>query len=309
MYYNIGLFEKLGMEKSPAQIFNEGDWTFTKFKEFALQAQAQLNAFSTDEKPYFAVAGNSPYYWTGMSNAGGVKLANVNTLKMDLKNQVAIDAADTLKAIKAGGAMDPARSVDEKVMSWMDGRALFNSGDLWFINTANRWKENQWGEGEATRYGYVPFPRPDGISKDEQSIGLGGTATWVMPVGRDYSGYTAELTAENIYRAIVDTFIKTEEFQKADPNYNEEALIEASAQRYAESPESVQAFIYMSTRTKTVGFFDPLSVPDNPVANTGSGEGLSKAINDYIMSTVDTYAGAVDPLIPLLEEKLAKAFS
>jgi hypothetical protein len=308
MYYNINLLNRLGLDKTPAQIFNDGDWTYSKFRDYAIEAQAKLSALSTPEIPYYAVAGNSVYYWAGMSNAGGVKLANVNTMKMDIKNETAIAAADTLKAIKKANAMDPLKQVDGGVASWMAGHALFSSGDLWFVNTDNRWPGDLWGEGDLTKYGYVPFPRPDGTLKENQTIGLGGTATWVMPIGRNYSGYTSELNAQNIYRAMVDAFTKTEEFQLSDPGYDEQALRRANAEKYAESEDSVQAFMYMAGKTREVGFFDPLSIPDNPVENTGFGA-LATAVNSYVMGTIETYAEAVDTHIALLQEKLTKAYS
>lgn len=308
MYYNIGLLESLGMEKTPAQLFNEGEWTYTKFKEYAIEAQAKLNSIAaTKGVEYYAVAGNSAYYWAGMTNAGGVKIADVSTFQMNVKDPIANAAATTLKEIKANGAMDPARQVDAGVTSWMDGRALFCSGDLWFVRTSNRWKENLWGDN--TKYGYVPFPRPDEMAKEDQKIGLGGTATWVMPVGRDYSGYTKDVTAENIYWAMVTTFLKTEEFYTSSPNYDKDVLLKTNAERYTDSPDSVDAFVWMSKNVETNGFYDPMSIPDNPICNLGSSHAFANAINDYVMGKIATYADAVDPHIATLQEALYKAFS
>lgn len=308
MYYNVNLLERLGMEKTPAEMFNDGDWTYSAFKDYAIEAQTKLNALD-DGKTYYAVAGNSPYYWAGMSNAGGVKLADVSALKINVKDPIAIQAADTLKAIFDAKAMDPAKQVDAGVTSWMDNRALFASGDLWFVNTSNRWPEDLWGEGDATRYGYVPFPRPDGTAKEDQKIGLGGTATFVMPMYRDYSGYTADLNAENVYYAIFMSFVKTEEFQKNDPSYNEDVLRRANAQKYTATEDSVEAFIYISKNIKTAGFYDPMSIPDNPIVNTGYST-FSTNVNKYIMGVdFNTFAEAVDTLIPTLQEALTKAFT
>jgi uncharacterized repeat protein (TIGR02543 family) len=293
MFYNIDLLEKLGLDKTPAQIFNEGDWTYSKFRDYAIEAQTKLNVLSTTENPYYAVAGWPTYYWVGMSNAGGVKLFDVNTMQMNIKNEVSIEAADTLRTIKKANAMDPNSQIDEKVISWNSGRALFNTGDLWFVNTDGRWPENLWGEGDLTRYGYVPFPRRDGTAKENQSIGLNGTDTWVMPVGRDYDGYGPVCNTETIYRAIVDTFLKTEEFLKSNPDYDENKILKATAQRYTESNDSVEALIYMSKKIKTNGFFDPLSTPYNQILDTGYGI-YSSAINAYIMGNRETFPDVIE---------------
>ncbi len=309
MYYNIGLLEQLNMEKSPAQMFLDGEWTYTAFKNYAIAAQAKLDELTTAEAAYYAVAGNSPYYWVGMSNAGGVKLADVSTYQINVKDPIAVAAATTLREIKAANAMDPAKQVDAGVTSWMQGRSLFASGDLWFVNTSNRWPEDLWGEG-TTRYGYVPFPRPDGTELTDQKIGLGGTATWVMPIGRDteYAKHGPDATAENIYRAIVTAFQKTEEFLVNDPLYDEEVLTRTFAQRYAASEDSVNAFIWMHTRINEIGFYDPMSTPDNPVVNTGYST-FSTNVNNFVMGTAASFADAVDPLIGTLQEALYKAFS
>lgn len=305
MYYNINLLEELGMDKTPAELFLAGEWTYSKFKDYAIAAQAKLKEKGDD---YWAVSGNSPYYWVGMANAGGVKLADVTSLELDLKNPISIAAADTLKAIKKAGAMDPAKEIDGGVTSWNNSRALFSSGDLWFVNTSNRWKEDLWGAGDLTKYGYVPFPRPDGTELSSQKIGLGGTATWVMPIGRSYAGYGDECTAENIYRAIADLFIKTQEFLLSDPNYNEEVFRRQFAEKYTESEDSIQAFIWISSNIKNIGFYDPLSTADNPIVNTGYGD-FSNAVNAYIFSEKETFAEAVDEFLPVLKENLVKAYT
>lgn len=305
MYYNINLLDELNMEFTPAELFNRGEWTYSKFKEYAIAAQAKL-----DEKGdgYWAVAGNSPYYWVGMANAGGVKLADVTKLDLDLKNPISIAAAETLKAIKTAGAMDEVKQIDGGVVSWNEAKALFCSGDLWFVNTSNRWKEDLWGTGDLTKYGYVPFPRPDGTDLSDQKIGLGGTATYVMPIGRDYSAYGPECTAENIYRAMADLFLKTKEFLLNDPNYNEDVYRRQVAEKYTESEDSIQAFIWMSSNIKNIGFYDPLSTADNPIINTGYGD-FSNAVNNYIFGQIETFAEAVDEFLPVLKENLVKAYT
>lgn len=307
MYYNINLLDQLGMDKTPAEMFNDGEWTFSGFQTYAIEAQTKLNGLGGGLTRW-AVAGSSPFYWVGMANAGGVKLADVASMTLNIKHPISIAAADTLKAIRLAGAMDPARLVDQNVTSWMDGRALFSSGDLWFVNTSNRWPENLWGEGDATKYGYVPFPRPDGTLKADQQIGLGGTATFVMPIGRDYTGFGSDCTAENIYRAMIETFQKTREYRLADPDYDAEAALRTYAERYTESEDSVVAFMYIASRTKTIGFYEPLSTQQNPIVAMDYSTFVT-SVNNFVMGTIATFAEAVDPLIPILQENMTKAFS
>ncbi|MFA6628069.1 MAG: InlB B-repeat-containing protein, partial [Bacilli bacterium] len=220
MYYNIGLLSKLGLEKTPAQLFNEGDWTYSTFQNYAIMAQTALNQLpNAQTRQYYAVAGCSPYYWIGMTHAGGVKIADVSTLTFQPYTSTSLAAAATLRSIHSAGAMDPLKQVDAGVISWNEGRALFTTGDVWFVNEANHWRSDLWtpGNPDATRYGYVPFPRPDGTTKDEQRIGIPGCDTWVMARGRDYSGYGPECTTENIYQAMAKTIQLTKEYYIGAP--------------------------------------------------------------------------------------------
>lgn len=312
MYYNIGLFERLGMDKSPAEMFNDGEWTYTGFLNYALAAQARLNALedASESNKYWAVAGCSPYYWVGMTNAGGVKIASLSPMVFQPLTDTAVTAAATLRAIKEGNAMDPLKQVDQLVDSWMNGRALMSSGDLWFVNTSNRWKEDLWSPGnkDGTSYGYVPFPRPDGITKDQQKLGLTGTATWSMPIGRSYAGFGAGCTTENIYRAMVKTFHLTSEYRLGSIGYDPDQALDDYARRYAEDDASIEAFKYIAGRAKTIGFYEPLAEAGNSVVNTGYST-FSTAINSYVMGTISTFAEAVEPFVDALQESLTKAFS
>lgn len=315
LYYNKNLLDRLDLEKTPAQLFNDGEWTYSKFKEYLIEVQTALDGIN-DGKEYIAITGNATYLWVGMAQAGGVRLADTVEYKLNLKHEISIQAAQTLKEIYEAGAFDDEMSVDASMTLWMDGTAVFALGDLWFVNTSNRWPENLWGEGELTKYDYVPYPRPDGTTKEQQEIGLGGTATFVMPIGKDYSGYTENVTPENIYRAMIDTFIKTKEFRENDPEYDQETYLRSLASSKCESEDSIQAFMYMTRRifNGEIGFYDPLSTPDNPITNTGdrsstNGGTLAYRFNSYVKGDITTFAEAVDPLIPTLQETLRKAYS
>lgn len=301
MYYNINLLERLGLEKSPAQLFLDGEWTYSKFKEYATLAQSKLNVY---DSIYYAVAGCSPYYWVGMSNAGGLSLASVKTLNVNILNQISIDAATTLRDIKQGGAMSPIKETDASITSWMQGRALFATGDLWFVKTSNRWPANLWGED--TRYGYVPFPRPDGTPLSSQKIGIPGTDTLVMTMGKNYEGYAVTCTPENVYRAIAETFNKTEEFlEEEGVTFLDE--LNKNHFKYTDSEDSFQAFYYIQSRINEIGFFEPIANPDNNIINTGYSQ-FSSAIDGFVMGDLPNFKDAVSPFIPEIEKNLVKHF-
>ena len=323
MYYNVNLVNELiesgHLTKTPAQIFNEGNWTYDTFVEYAIDAQAGLNAkFATElaadaKFDTYAVSGYSTYYWVGMTNAGGVGLVNPSNLTVHFQDPVAVQAAEALKAIADGKAMRPGRTVDGVITSGMfnaftKGQGVFDTGDMWFIRHNLRWPANMWGED--TKYGYVPFPRPEGTTKESHKVAMGGTAVYVMPIGRDYSGF-GEASAENVYRAFTHTMLLTEELRKSSADYNPAQARLDYANKLTDSEDSKAALLYIYDRMDEIAFFDPMSLPTNPVADTYS-DAFGSSFHNYVTGATSgaaTFAEAIGPHVSRLQENLTKAYS
>ena len=324
MYYNIGLLEELQKAdptlKEPAEIFNEGNWTFKAFEDYCYQVQEVMakafGAEGTKNDPaqaYYAVSGWDSYWWAGLASNDGEPLADTQTMSINIDTPHKIEAAETVKRIYTSGVADPKQSVDQAVASWNDGKSLFNTGDLWFVGADNRWSKDLWGED--TRYGYVPWPRANDVKFEDIKIAMGGTATWVMPIGRDYTAYGDDCNAENIYWALAEMLQRSEKYYKEDPSYDEEIAIAAVAAKYAHSPESQKAYIYMQNLIKNgQGYFDPLVVVDNSVGslytNSANRLTIKGAVTQYCTTgQVNTWAEAIINLLPVLQESLRKAYS
>ncbi len=311
MYYNIQLLSRLGLEKTPAELFNEGNWTYTTFRDYCLAAQAALDNLpgASQTNKYYAVSGCSPFYWVGMTHAGGARIIDVANRTFEPLSTTAQNAAIMLQSIKAAGAMDPAKQADAGVVSWNNGRALFSSGSLWFVNESTRWKEDLWtpGNSDQTQYGYVPFPRSDDMTKEQQKIGVSGTNTWVMARGRDYSGYGPQCTPEFIYRVMVKAMQLTEYNFTHDVHYDYNELLQLQAQKYTESLDSIVAFKYMAGRINEIGFYEPIADPINPIINTAASK-FSTAVNDFVMGNATSLTDAVSPLTILIIEEIQKVY-
>lgn len=320
MYYNGGLFEKLqkidSSLKEPAQMFLDGEWTYSNFIDFCKKAQTamqQLEAPATaTDSAYYAISGWNTYWFVGLAGTDGQPLADLVNWKIDLDSEHKLQAINTVKSLVDAGVTDPKQNVDGAVVSWNEGRALFNTGDLWFVNAADRWKEEMWGKGE-TKYCYVPWPMADDVTLEEYQVQLGGTAGWVMPIGRDYSGYGEECTAENIYRAVITLIQKTKELYEGNPDYNEDIALRNVAAKYCATEASQNAYIKITEMIKSgKSFYDPLSNNDNPIGSLyASGETLRGAVDKYASAepSVSSWAEAIASLVPTLEESMKKAFS
>lgn len=328
MYYNIGLWETLNKQdptlKEPAQIFLDGEWNYTKFVNYCLQAQNAMEALygvqgtaNNDAQEYFTVSGWDAYWFIGLSSNDGDPIANIENKTINLDSPHRQAAIDAVKDIYERGFAAKAQNVDQSVTQWTEGKALFNTGDLWFVGNEARWPENMWGK-DNTKYGYVPWPMPDDMTLDQYKIGLGGTAQWVMPIGREYESFGPDCNAENIYWAVVEMFQRTKKYYEESAEYDKDEAMKTVAAKYAQSEASQKAYIMIQEMIEAKkGYYDPLVTPDNPVGSlytnaTGAGgpTTIKAAVTHYCaVRDIETWAGAIATLVPILQESLIKAYT
>ncbi len=321
MYYNIGLLEKLQeVEPSlqePAQIFLDGNWThseFVKYCELVQSAMAkvygELGVAGAATQTYYAVSGWDAYWWAGLATGDGVPLADTSAMQINLGTDNKVSAANVVKSIYEKGFADPKQSVDGAVISWNEERALFNTGDLWFVGDEGRWKKTLWGED--TRYGYCPWPRADEVAFENIQVAMGGSATWVMPIGRDYTGYGDDISHEKIYYAMAEYFRRAESNYKNSEGYDEDIAKQNTAERYAHSEASQKAFLHIQELIENdKGYYDPLCVVDNSIGSLYYSHGnmltIAGAVYAYANGEVQTWAEAITSLVPELKEALYRA--
>jgi ABC-type glycerol-3-phosphate transport system substrate-binding protein len=262
---------------------------------------------------YWAVSGWDSYWWVGLSSNDGEPLADTTAMTININTPHKVQAAEVVKNLYTKKLAATPQSVDQNVTQWNEGKALFNTGDLWFVGADNRWSMELFGAD--TRYGYVPWPRANDIEFEDIKVALGGTATWVMPIGRDYSQYGDECTAENIYWAIAELYRRSDELHKSSPDYDAVTEQKNWAAKYAHSEASQEAYIYMQELIKAgKGYFDPLVTSDNPVGslytNSASRQTIKGAVTQYCATgRVGTWEEAIVNLLPILQESLRKTFS
>lgn len=282
-FYNYRLLKDLELE-SPAKIFNEGNWTYERFVEYITDAQNKLaQHFASDENKAYAIAGEPVYIFTGMVNAAGIKLMDVDNLKLNLLDPVAEQAMQALRQIGELGAIDPAGGYDATNENFKAGKALFSHGGLWFINADNRWL-NVWGEGE-TEWGFVPYPRPANVDKDDTRTAYPGSQSYVIPQNLQLP---EGITEVDVYRIMVDLYKGTELYQQEDPDYDEEILREVRYQTLVDDEHSVTALLFLDDGRV---FFDPLATTA-PHYNTG----LGSAIRTLTLSGGD-FRETLEPIV------------
>ena len=315
--YNVGLWEEIHVQdpsiKEPARVFLDEEWSISNFITYCKKCQDALDSlYAPETDKHYVLSGWPTYYFVGMLDRNGEGLADVAKKQVHIMNDDATDAVNALREICEYGAFDESFNVDQSVVSWTNGKSLFNTGDLWFIGAnQGRWDSDMWGAGEATRYGYVPFPAPDGYEKNENVyVGVTAEACWVMATGRDnfYKGYGDECTAENIYYAIVTYWQRAKEFYKNSDNYDQELALTNTASSKFGTEDSIEAFVKVSMGLKQNAFYDPMASESNTVCGTYNSD-FDIALRAYVKGTgASTWAEAVGSMQETLNESITKAF-
>ena len=314
--YNVGLWEKINEYdptiKEPAQMFLDEEWNVSNFIAYCKKCQDALNSIYGAEAGYYVCSGWPTYYLVGMIDRNGEGLADIAKKQVHLLSDDATNAANALKEICEYGAFDKSFGVDGGVVSWTNGMSLFNSGDLWFIGSnQDRWGATMWGEGEATRYGFVPYPAPDGMEKNDNTYyGMVAEACWVMATGREsfYKGYGDDCTAENIYYAIVEYWQRAKSIYKSSDSYDKELALTNTASAKFGSEAAVKAFVKVSMNLTTDGFYDPMASEHNTITSTYASD-FDVATRAFVTgSGAATWVEAVGNLQDTLNEAITRAF-
>ena len=243
LFINMGLLEKYNI-KNPAELFNEGNWNYDDFMNWALSTQALLPS------GYYALTGNIWMFWQGLSNASGVKLADVSTMTLNFTHKYVVDAVDTMRKIYVAGAYDESsKDVSETFAS---GKAVIQVADYRYVKLSNRFTEDMWGED--TRYGYVPFPYHPSVGKENTVVTYILESYLMFAGARDYN-HPVGVTYEGIYQALEHMYLNTVKLQESDPSFDGEAVRRQVASSKLDDSASVEALLYF-TANKIL--YDPI---------------------------------------------------
>jgi len=294
MYYNVELVESLGLD-SPAKLFNDGDWTYSGFEAYAKNAATLLGDGQT------VFAGKPVLYWIGMTNAAGVKLVDTVSLDVNFNNQYATQSASILRGLYqeiGWGDM----GFDALASSFNDGNSIFQAAELWFLKSADRWPTTIWNDSGHSEFGYVPFPYPDDMDKEQTRtsfsfvIASGDGQCYMMANGRDYP---AGVNAEYVYHAFTEMMLNTGKNLRNDVTFDEETTMRTVAEKKLDDLESVEAISFF-TRSKVM--FDPIY---NLIPYATD---LSPALEQIVVDGAD-YNQIIDALIPMYENRMTELYS
>ena len=199
LVYNYSLINELGLA-SPADLFNEGKWTYSGFTEWVSVAKEKLGANE------YVLSGSSYAYWVGLNNASGQIIANVYTNEINLDNARNSDLITLMNNLVNQGVAN----IDSQEVS----KSLMVPAHYEFTSEESKLINDMWGE---TLYGYVPFPYPDDMSKEDTFITVSNVSVCVYPKNRPYPSGINSVKEMHIKYLMIDLLNKTYEYVNYDP--------------------------------------------------------------------------------------------
>lgn len=316
---NVNLLKRIGMDgdKEPAKLFMEDKWSLDEFVEWCHEAQTKLNGLSTGEDDkYYVISGRLSYWLRDLTRTSNVPLANIVTMDMNLTHPTMVAIADMLHELYKDGCVDPANHVDGSVATWNAQHALLNTGSAYFVDYHDRWKADQWGAGDATLYGFVPWPYANGSDHLAAKWPTYTQDCFVMPkaITQKIEGAqekSEDVTPENIFKIYVELFTRTQEIMLADPLYDKETTDRDIARAKWDTDASVDAWLYIQNHLDTKGIFDPIK---ELRLNNGDGEVWEKASAGYILeitsyTTETDYVAAITPSLAQLKQTFIEKYN
>ena len=269
LFYNLTWLESLGV-KDPAQMFLDDEWTYSGFKQWVQEAQAKLGEGQS------VFGGHPYYYYYGMSNAAGVKINDAVNGRLYIDSPASKAACDLIyELVQAGCCDEVATWAEQSPGGFIDGTTLMTTGVLWFVRNDNRWKADMFGDD--TKFGYVPFPYPDNVNKEDTRIGVSGLSVLLYVAGRTYP---AGVTTKDVYRAVNEMFLNTIKLQQADPDFDAEVIKRTSLQSRIDNPASIECILYYDASKV---FYDPVHF----IYDLPNGKDLRQAVIDIMYKGKD----------------------
>jgi maltose-binding protein MalE len=150
-YYNADLVSSLGLQ-TPTDMYLAGNWTWSTFQAWALQAKAALK-----EKEY-VLGGVISEYAENLVPLNGGEFINEARGRVDFGNQAALDTYAFIKELVDAELFEPSadRAYDAGSANWLSGKVVFHPGHFWFIASDDRW-----GKNINFELGFVPYPMSD----------------------------------------------------------------------------------------------------------------------------------------------------
>lgn len=276
LYYNLGIIESLGLE-NPAELYNAGQWTWSKFSTWTAAAKAALPSLGDD---YSVLGGILGIYAENMVPLNGGALINAKSGKVAFHQTAALQTYDYITNLYNQGMFEATPAYDSGSPLWQSGKVVMHPGSFWFLNAENRWKNL------AFDLGFVPYPKADTYVNDYVSP-ISGVAVYTLASG--LSATKAEL-AFQVWNEI--------QMWKTDEEFKDEFEI-TLVQRFNDDA-SIEAYLDIFDKT-TVDLINAIGI--SRYGATGWTANINVGIREGTART------KMDEIRPIYEEALSNYLS
>ncbi|OLA07776.1 MAG: hypothetical protein BHW12_05775 [Coprobacillus sp. 28_7] len=197
--------------EDPAKMFNEGNWTYSNFAKWVNDTQEKLDE---DE---FVLQASGYVYFGGMSTAAGIKISNANDYSVNLMEYEQLEFTKMMKELIANGcvsSLDDISFYDKPGASFEKGKVLMTTGNLYQASIYSN----------IDNFGFVPFPYPDYMDKEDTKIILNDRFSYMYIRGKKYPAISSSIvmTYERVWQIMNELFITTKKNMDKDENFNYE---------------------------------------------------------------------------------------
>ena len=193
LYYNKTWIEELGMEYTPAEMFDMGMWDYDNCYEYLKEMKSKMAA---DEYPIFV----APYYWgLWATHANGVKIW-MDDGNLGYVNEHFLETMEFLQKLinEDIAAIPDITGQNDKGQNsynnWGYPGSTFDAGEVVAMSHRAAWQAA--GLVDKFELGYVPYPWGSNVSLDESKIGQSGAYLTLDEnyMGSYYDGQALVLT-------------------------------------------------------------------------------------------------------------------
>lgn len=234
LYYNADLIESLGVD-NPTDLYLDGEWTWSKFEEWATEVQTFLDGQAEE---MYALGGVLSYYAEYMLSLNGGSLINKQTGRVAFAQAPALETYDFITTLWNKGLFEPNGQYDAGSPLWMSGKVAMHPGDLWFLTADNRWGTIPF------ELGFVPYPVADDYT-DEYTSPISGVA--IMSIA---SGMTPE--REQLVFRVWNALQLWKTDEQTDADFELTLLTKFDKQKYVDAYLEVYDKVYLDI-TNAIG--------------------------------------------------------
>jgi len=102
-----------------------------------------------------------------------------------------------------------------------------------------------WEEGEYPNIGFVPYPYPDNMKKEDTRVSTTGGTVYMYAKGRKYG---EGFGVEEVYRVITEMYLNSIVIQKIDSNYDSEEILKEKISKNLSNEASIEAAMFYNAK-------------------------------------------------------------